>query len=766
MTDWNTLIFELEIAAFFICVTLLYFLHKTNRRTQETRQVLSEILDNLGYGMLSFDARGYCYAVNAQARKSFPDLCGKSATISGLSFQKALDFLYDNAVECDDNHKRAAHIVAANFMEQEAGFREIVRDANGALCLVLASKTSADHKILMVIDIAEQHAVQESYVHIGHENYQLSKIIEASQIGVVVMERITDRRAPTTENLLQPNSQPQNTYHILFSNSVAETMLGMKTEAMRGRDLRALLSLFEERPRFREFEKSMDAGEIYEAVLSRRDEEGGHFWYALHLAPLENDRSDNERNNNRNRQSFICVFRDITTLKMRDARFFQAKKLEALGQLSAGIAHDFNNILSIIEGYSVLAERQFVGAENAGAENAGAENAGASPKNAAKTARINQQKIASYLQKIQIATQRGAALTKRMLTFSRHKIQEETLLDIGKIIAEQSEILSAVSDKDIFIEFQLCENALPVKCSQDAVYQILLNLIINARDAIDHDGGIIHVRLDEVLHVDIQDKIPEIFQAEDMPERYAVICVLDNGCGMGEDIKSEIFNPFFTTKEEGRGTGLGLSVVYGLVSDMQGFIEVETAIGTGTTFTVYLPLAAREASGILSKNAANTAADSAASVLNPSGSLSGYTVMVVDDEAALLDVMEHLIAGAGAQVITARNGYDALLVQDDFAGNIDVLVTDIMMPEMSGAKLAELFLSLRPQTQVVFLSGYPSIQEKRNIRIPENALFLSKPVDFERFIRLLEIIVKTPQAQKALVQAEFDSLPKQWVTGR
>jgi two-component system cell cycle sensor histidine kinase/response regulator CckA len=346
------------------------------------------------------------------------------------------------------------------------------------------------------------------------------------------------------------------------------------------------------------------------------------------------------------------------------------QKLQSLGQLAGGVAHDFNNILSIVEGYARMIERQL------------------GPHHPAQ----------EKLQHILIATKRGASLTRRLLAFGRQNLMMDTCCDLVHVVRECEILLQPLVSKKVEIYKHLPDYPLYVPCDSDILSQILLNLAVNARDAMRDNGSL-------WLHV-----------SEDEPDK-VILSVTDNGMGIAEDILPRIFEPFYTTKPQGQGTGLGLSMIAGFMQQMQGDISVESKLGHGTKFILTFPRQPTPASVQTETKTSSTE------------KLRQKTVLIVDDEESLLPILEAQLQELGLKVLKAANAEAALVVQEDYPEPIDLLLTDIVMPGIDGGHLAELFTSIRPETGVVYMTGHATrgTDIGQEHHLPKNALVLPKP---------------------------------------
>lgn len=335
-----------------------------------------------------------------------------------------------------------------------------------------------------------------------------------------------------------------------------------------------------------------------------------------------------------------------------------AQKLEALGQLAGGIAHDFNNILSIIEGHTELALKQL-------------ESGTLSPE---------------QLERIRAATARGAGLTRQLLAFGRQKVGVLERMDICKALSGIRLLLQPLFGAAVRVDLSLPARPLWVEAGEDHLSQIVLNLALNARDALPAGGDVLISCM-----ACGEGALPDALRARGSAREYIRLSVTDNGCGISPAVLPHIFEPFYSTKERGRGTGMGLAVVYGIVEQLGGAIDVRSRVGEGTAVHVYLPQAAADA-------AAPALADR---WQREGGGLRGRTVLLAEDEPELQNILALMLEGFEMKVLRAGNGNEAFALQQDFMGEIDFLLTDVVMPEMDGIALAEVFARRRPQTNVI-----------------------------------------------------------------
>jgi PAS domain S-box-containing protein len=361
------------------------------------------------------------------------------------------------------------------------------------------------------------------------------------------------------------------------------------------------------------------------------------------------------------RDQVLCVSVDITEHRRMEEQLRQAQKMDAVGQLAGGVAHDFNNVLTVITAYSQMV------LEVCGEDD---------PRRADLT-------------EIRKAAERGAALTRQLLAFSRKQIVQPRAIDLNGVIVEAEKMLRRVLVEEVALVTRLDPNLGAVRADPGQVEQVLMNLVLNARDAIRGSGRITIETAAITLTADQLDR-----HLGALPGAYALLAVTDTGSGMDRATQERVFEPFFTTKERGRGTGLGLSTVYGIAKQSGGDIWVYSEPGHGTTIKIYLPLTDTEVEIVPPSHP-----------LAPSVAASG-TILVVEDDHIISAIIERSLGSSGYRVLTARNGNDALRVSDAFHEPIDLVLTDVIMPEMGGPQLVAHLAKRRPGIAVIYMSGY------------------------------------------------------------
>ena len=373
---------------------------------------------------------------------------------------------------------------------------------------------------------------------------------------------------------------------------------------------------------------------------------------------------------------------DITERKALEAQLLQAQKMEAVGRLAGGVAHDFNNLLMAIMGYGELI----------------------------RTSLVKDDPLYKYSEDILKATERAASLTQQLLAFSRRQVMQPQVLNLNRVVADLEKMLRRLIGEHIELEIVAGPDLGMVKADPGQIGQIIMNLAVNARDAMPTGGRLI------LATDNIEFTASHKCRFEDLPPgRYVRLTVTDTGSGMDAETLDHIFEPFFTTKEVGKGTGLGLPMVYGIVKQNGGCVDVESRPGQGATFKIYLPRieAAVEAPG---------ARISLAAKLEGS-----ETILVVEDEDALRTLLCRFFRLYGYNVLEARHGGEALLICERHPGPIHLMITDVVMPQMSGKELADRLAPLHPEMTVFFMSGYTD-SDLTGYGAPESSQhFIPKP---------------------------------------
>ena len=365
----------------------------------------------------------------------------------------------------------------------------------------------------------------------------------------------------------------------------------------------------------------------------------------------------------------LVILRDISELKRSEAilkdteeQLRISQKMEAVGRLAGGVAHDFNNLLGGIIGYSdiILFDLK------------------------------SEDPLRADVEEIQRAAKRAAELTRQLLAFSRSQVLKPKNFNINEVVKGAKKMLTRLIGEDIELTTELSEDLGMVRADPGQVEQVIMNLVVNARDAMPTGGKLII----GTQQLDINPALG--LGGSDTPMRgpHVMMFVSDTGCGMNAEIRTKIFEPFFTTKSDGKGTGLGLSTVYGIVSQSKGTITLDSVVDEGSTFKIYLPVVD------------DIIADSQKEEVEKTLAQANETILVVEDEEMLLTLISRILRMNGYSVMSARHGGEALLLCEQNAGKIDLILTDVVMPQMNGMELCERLVGIQPDMKVLFMTGY------------------------------------------------------------
>jgi PAS domain S-box-containing protein len=393
------------------------------------------------------------------------------------------------------------------------------------------------------------------------------------------------------------------------------------------------------------------------------------------------------------------IAQDVTEQRHLENRLQQAQKMDAIGRLAGGVAHDFNNLLTVILGYTRLLI-----------------NRPANPDS-------------EPLRQVEKAAERAAALTSQLLSFSRHKIVQPSVLNLNEVVANMKTMLERVIGEDVELTTNLAANLGPVRGDRSQIEQVIMNLAVNARDAMPH-GGMLHFATGNVT----VEEGGQNGNTKLQPGRYVLLEVSDTGCGMSDEVIARIFEPFFTTKEVGRGTGLGLSTIYGIVQQAGGYVDVKSELGRGTSFQIYLP---------------QTFEPESASVAEPKSlqKLRGSeTILLVEDHAALRQMTSTMLQNMGYTVLQAGQASEADRICRDYSSRLDLVLTDVVMPGASGPELVKHLQKLRPGLRFIYTSGYTDNPALREDVLRHNLPFLQKPYSQSELLTKVREVLDTQVA--------------------
>lgn len=446
---------------------------------------------------------------------------------------------------------------------------------------------------------------------------------------------------------------------------------------------------------YRDLWDTICSGREWHGELQNRKKSGELYWESCSISAVKNPEGEITH--------FVALKEDVTERKFAIEQLRQVQKMEAVGQLAGGIAHDFNNLLTVINGYSTLLIRAME--EN-------------SP-------------MRKEAEQILRAGERAADLTRQLLGFSRRQIMEPRVLDVNKQVKSVQKMLERLIGENIRLITSLAPDAGLIKMDPGQLEQIVMNLIVNARDASD-TGGVITV---ETANCALDEGFTGTHPGSQAGS-YVRLSVTDRGQGMTEEVKQRLFEPFFTTKEMGRGTGLGLATVYGIVKQCGGYIQVISEPGRGARFDIYLPRTL-ETTEAQSRRQLDESIDT------------NYTILVVEDEPGVLNLVVHTLRMRGFKVLESTDPEQGIALFDKHEGDIDMLLTDVVMPFMSGPTLADILLGKKPDLKVLFMSGHMENRIGFEKTLEKGMQFLPKPFAGDALIRKVRDTLQGTGTQEA-----------------
>ena len=580
----------------------------------------------------------------------------------------------------------------------------------------LAEGYRADDREVMAAgktkDIEERYelAGAERWIHTIKVPYRNE---QGDIIGVLgLFEDITERKR-TEADLLRLASAVEQTAdsivitdpegNIQYVNPAFERITGYTREDMLGQNPRVLKSGKTEPAVYKELWEMIAQGEVWAGHLTNRRKDGTFFEERVTISPVQ-DESGSIVN-------YIAVKQDISDVTKLADQLRQSQKMEAIGQLAGGVAHDFNNLLTAINGYSGLALQKI----------------------------DDNHPLRGYLEEIKKAGDRAANLTRQLLAFGRKQILQPLPISLNDVVTDMNKMLRRLIGEDIALTAKLDPALKKIKADPGQIEQVLVNLIVNARDAMPQGGKLTIETLSVDLDQDYADRHVGV-----VPGSYVMLAVSDTGTGMSEDTRARIFDPFFTTKEKGKGTGLGLSTVYGIVKQSGGNIWVYSEIGHGTTFKVYLPELA---------TAPQKTEAAAVESLMPGGS---ETILLVEDEDVVRGLARKILEHAGYHVLEASRGEEAVRLFHQQAQPIDLLLTDVVMPETSGKEVADRLTELLPGLRVLFMSGYTDEAIVHHGVLDSNVEFIQKPFTPAALVRKVRAVLDS----ELVISDSVSLLPK------
>ncbi|MBZ5698152.1 MAG: PAS domain S-box protein [Acidobacteriia bacterium] len=473
----------------------------------------------------------------------------------------------------------------------------------------------------------------------------------------------------------------------IFANRQMAQMLGYSEEELSRLSLFDLTydsDLADARARM----ERLRMGEAVQRDLRYRRKDGSELWALASSAPVFDAAGKNA--------GMLGMLSDITERKRLEKQFRQAQKMEAVGQLAGGVAHDFNNLLGVIIGYSELVEESL------------------KPDDP----------LRPKIEEIKKAGERGASLTRQLLAFSRQQVLEPKILNLNSVVADVQKMLQRLISEDIELITNCQPNLALVKVDRGQIEQVIMNLAVNARDAMPN-GGKLRI---ETANVDLDDFYARQ-HAPMVPGSFVMLVITDTGMGMDAETQTHIFEPFFTTKEQGKGTGLGLATVYGIVKQSGGYVWVYSELGQGTIFKIYLP----QVQGEAEKEKPSIGPDKLVKETE--------TILLVEDEEALRKMTHELLEQSGYTVLEASDGLEALEIAWQHKGPIHLLLTDVVMPRMSGPALAKPAAALHPELKVLYMSGYTGYSYVSQGLVSSESELLQKPFTRDTLLRKIREVL-------------------------
>ncbi len=460
---------------------------------------------------------------------------------------------------------------------------------------------------------------------------------------------------------------------ILYVNPVFERVTGYSRAEVIGQNPRLLKSNRQESAFYRELWAKIRAGEVWRGRFINKKKDGTLFSEDAVIAPVRDGKGAIT--------NYIAIKRDISHELDLEVQYRQTQKIDSIGRLAGGVAHDFNNILAVICGHTDLALAQL------------------SPD----------APLRSNLECIQESAERAANLTRQLLAFARRQVIEPRRINLNELIVNLNKMLHRLIGEDIKLVTQTAADLGQIKADPGQIEQVLLNLVVNARDAMP-DGGTLTIR---TYNVTLDEDYARRYLIT--PGDYVMVSVSDTGMGMTDEVKQHIFEPFFTTKEQGKGTGLGLATCFGIIQQSNGHIHGESQVDKGTQFKIYLPRVREVEDSILSHEVP---------VSLPQGT---ETILLAEDEPSLRQLMARVLRTQGYTVLEAADGHEALALAQKNGAKIQLLLTDVIMPGLSGKMLAEWLGQVNPAVRVLFISGYINNNAVRDAMSRPGTFFLQKP---------------------------------------
>ena len=522
----------------------------------------------------------------------------------------------------------------------------------------------SNEEISLAWNVADQIASVLARAQLDKERRQLSAAIEQTAESVIITA--TDST-------------------ILYVNPAFEKISGYRRHEVIGRTPNILNSGRQDSGFYQELWSTIPTGKVWQGRFVNKRKDGTFYTEDATITPVRNENGDIA--------NYVSVQRDVTHELQLEEQYRQAQKMEAVGRLAAGIAHDFNNLLTAINGFATLIQSELSAADP----------------------------LQELVEKILHSGQRAADLVRQLLAFSRKQSVKPQVLNLNTVVNNMDKMLQRIIGEHIVFETILTPELWPVKADPSQLEQVIINLAVNASDAMPDGGQLIIETANVVISSDYA-----VGHLDTQPGEHVLLRVKDTGTGMSAEVKEHIFEPFFTTKEVGRGTGLGLATVFGIAKNINGHIWVESELGQGTTFNIYVPR-------VTAPTPISFVSGLAAAI--PQGM---ETILLVEDETLVRELAARVLRQQGYKVLDVEDGPKALQLVQHYGQDIHLLLTDVIMPQMNGKTLAEQLKTVQPELKILFTSGYTNNSITLRGVLEPGVMFIQKPfspIDLTRKIR-------------------------------
>lgn len=633
--------------------------------------MIDETMNSLISGVVHFDRKGKLTQFNPAALQMIPELMKVEDDEFYIgTYKKFLAFIYGKSLDIRDQSKFS---LAPNPAENLSKFlfREVIKLGENKIILMQFYQRASSEIIAVLTDVSLMKIHLDEMAALSDENQIMIRAIEAGNNGLLIadlsdIEPIVSYINPRFFNILKI---PEVELIGQNCNDFLEATFGQE----------AFKSIKEATKMARKENK------VENIWLKRKDQKRNIIWYSMQIL-INLDANGNE--------FLVCFVSDQTQTRLKEAQIYQSKKLEAISRLAGGVAHDFNNVLSIVDGYTNLIERGIT----KGAD------------------------VTAHFEQIKTAVKRGSDLTGKLLTFGQYRVAQKARIDICHQVRDLEPFLASMVDASIRLVLSVQDEPCYIRSAHGSITQIIMNLVTNARDAM-IEGGDLVISIAEATKAQLLD-----FDKVNTQTRYVCIQVLDSGRGIDPDILGRIYEPFFTTKDKSRNPGLGLSLVYGLVKELGGFINAKSTPRIGTSFSVLIPLDLTEDS-----------IDHPVVCLNDYETLERKTILIVENNPDILVLQGEFLKALGLEVLSAAGSEEAIGIQEEYCGKIDFLLCDIGLLGMDGVELSAYFEAKRPSTKIILMSGGSQVQPLPHHRT------LTKPFTSEQ---LADILRQTDKGQK------------------